>query len=209
MKASPYLATSIATLIFTLGGSRAVALPTGEAVVRGKADFKRDGGRMQIRASDRAVINFRGFNIDRSEAVTFVQPGVKSRVLNRVTDGNPTRIFGQIKANGQVVLVKPSGVFFQSGAVLNVGGMIAAAGKISDEDFVAGRNRLTELSGEVHNAGVIRATGDVSLVGRHVSNSGIIGSSCGLVSMVAESTRRLGGKGEKAGGSRSLARVWP
>jgi hypothetical protein len=39
MKASPYLATSIATLIFTLGGSRAVALPTGEAVARGKADF--------------------------------------------------------------------------------------------------------------------------------------------------------------------------
>jgi filamentous hemagglutinin family protein len=195
MKASPYLATSIATLIFTLGGSRAMALPTGEAVARGKADFKRDGGRMQIRASDRAVINFRGFNIDRNEAVTFVQPGAKSRVLNRVTDGNPTQIFGRLKANGQVVLVNPSGVFFQSGAVLNVGGMIAAAGKISDEDFVAGRNRFTELSGEVHNAGVIRATGDVSLVGRHVSNSGIIRSSRGLVSMVAGDEVLVGERG--------------
>jgi filamentous hemagglutinin family protein len=178
-----------------MGGQRANALPQGEAVAQGKANFKRDGGRMEIRASDRAVINFRGFNIDRNEAVTFVQPGSKSRVLNRVTDGNPTQIFGQLKANGKVMLVNPSGVFFQNGSMVNVGGMIAAAGKISDEDFQAGRNRFTELSGEVNNAGTIRATGDVSLVGAHVSNSGIIESGRGMVSLVAGAEVLVGERG--------------
>jgi filamentous hemagglutinin family protein len=178
-----------------MGGQRANALPQGEAVAHGKANFKRDGGRMEIRASDRAVINFRGFNIDRNEAVTFVQPGAKSRVLNRVTDGNPTRIFGQLKANGHVTLVNPSGVFFQNGAMVNVGGIIAAAGKISDADFLAGRNRFTELSGEVNNAGTIRAKGDVSLLGAHVSNSGIIHSGKGLVSLVAGDEVLVGERG--------------
>jgi filamentous hemagglutinin family protein len=181
-----------------MGGQRANALPQGEAVAQGKANFKRDGGRMEIRASDRAVINFRGFNIDRNEAVTFVQPGSKSRVLNRVTDGNPTQIFGQLKANGQVMLVNPSGIFFQNGSVVNVGGMIAAAGKISDEDFMSGRNRFTELSGEVNNAGTIRATGDVSLVGAHVSNSGIIESGRGMVSLVAGDEVLVGERGGNA-----------
>ena len=195
MKAHQYLATSIATLLATMGGQRANALPQGEAVAHGEAHFKRDGGRMEIRASDRAVINFRGFNIDRNEAVTFVQPGAKSRVLNRVTDGNPTRIFGQLHANGQVMLVNPSGVFFQNGSMVNVGGIIAAAGNISDADFMAGRNRFTELTGEVSNAGTIRATGDVSLVGAHVSNSGIIESGEGMVSMVAGDDVLVGERG--------------
>ncbi len=195
MKAHQYLATSIATLLATMGGQRANALPQGEAVAHGKANFKRDGGRMEIRASDRAVINFRGFNIDRNEAVTFVQPGAKARVLNRVTDGNPTRIFGQLKANGQVTLVNPSGVFFQNGAMVNVGGIIAAAGNISDADFLAGRNRFTELTGEVNNAGTIRAKGDVSLLGAHVSNSGIIHSGKGLVSLVAGDEVLVGERG--------------
>jgi filamentous hemagglutinin family protein len=195
MKAHKYLATSIATLLATMSAQRAHALPQGEAVAHGKASFKRDGGRMEIRASDRAVINFRGFNIDRKEAVTFVQPGSKSRVLNRVTDGNPTRVFGQLKANGQVVLVNPSGVFFENGSMVNVGGIIAAAGKISDVDFIAGRNRFTELTGEVSNAGTIRATGDVSLVGAHVSNSGIIQSGRGMVSMVAGDEVLVGERG--------------
>jgi filamentous hemagglutinin family protein len=178
-----------------MGGQRANALPQGEAVAHGKANFKRDGGRMEIRASDRAVINFRGFNIDRNEAVTFVQPRSKSRVLNRVTDGNPTQIFGQLKANGRVMLVNPSGVFFQNGSMVNVGGIIAAAGNISDADFLAGRNRFTELSGEVSNAGTIRATGDVSLVGAHVSNSGIIESGRGMVSLMAGDEVLVGERG--------------
>ena len=195
MKAHQYLATSIATLLATIGGQRAMALPQGESVAHGKASFKRDGGRMEIRASDRAVINFRGFNIDRKEAVTFVQPGATARVLNRVTDGNPTRIFGQLKANGQVMLVNPSGVFFENGSVLNVGGIVAAAGKISDQDFLAGRRRFTELSGEVNNAGTIRATGDVNLFGAHVVNTGVVQSAKGMVSMVAGDEVLVGERG--------------
>ena len=195
MKAHQYLATSIATLLATAAGQRAMALPKGEAVAHGNADFKRDGSKMEIRASDRAVINFRGFNIDAHESVTFVQPDSKARVLNRVADGNPTRIFGRLNANGQVVLVNPSGVFFQNGSMVNVGGLIAAAGQMSDEDFLAGRNRVTGLSGEVSNEGTIQASGDVSLLGAQVSNSGTVESSQGMVSMVAGDEVLVGERG--------------
>jgi hypothetical protein len=94
--------------------------------------------------------------------------------------------------------------------MVNGGGIIAAAGKISDADFPAGKNRFTELRGEVGNAGTIRASGDVSLVGAHVSKSGMIESARCLVSLVAGDEVLVGergvnvdvslGGGAKAGG---------
>src|SRR5688572_2191493 len=136
MKPQFCLTKSIATLIAgtLVVTSNVHALPKGEAVRSGNASFERAGGRMSIRAGDRAIIDYRSFNISRGEKVEFIQPGRNSTVLNRVTERNPSKIFGTLEGNGRVVLMNPYGIFFGNGAVVNVGSLIAAAGNMSDAD---------------------------------------------------------------------------
>ena len=75
MKPQFCLTKSIATLIagtFVLSAT-AHALPKGEAVRSGNARFERDGSKLNIRAGDRAIIDYRSFNISRGEKVQFVR----------------------------------------------------------------------------------------------------------------------------------------
>src|SRR4051812_23517565 len=66
---------------FGLGHSQAG--PKGEKVVRGSVSFDRDGGVTNIRASDGSIINYKSFDLGKSEKVQFFQPNSSSRVLNR------------------------------------------------------------------------------------------------------------------------------
>ena len=58
-------------------------------------------------------------------------------VLNRVNDpaGRPSQIQGQIKAPGTVLIVNRNGVVFDGASQVNVRNLVAAAGRISDEQF--------------------------------------------------------------------------
>ena len=68
---------------------------------------------------ERAVINWQQFNVGANQYVQFVQPNSSSVVLNRVTGSNPSSIFGEIKANGQVFLINPNGILFAPGSTLD------------------------------------------------------------------------------------------
>jgi filamentous hemagglutinin family protein len=154
-----------------------------EKVARGTAQFTTRGANTQIRVSDRAIINYRQFNVGRNEGVQFIQPSAQSRVLNRINSGEPSRIDGRMSANGIVYLVNPSGVMFGRDSVVNVGRLYAAAANISDGDFVNGVNRFVGGIGAVVNEGTIHADA-VTLVGRRVINQGEILSTT-AVTMVA------------------------
>ena len=119
-----------------LATSPGYAGPTNEQVVAGEVTFVRDGNQTVIRAGDGSIINYSSFDILPHELVEFIQPGELSRVLNRITGPDPTSIQGSLLANGQVYIVNPAGVFFTAGAVVDVGGIYAAAGNISDADFL-------------------------------------------------------------------------
>ena len=96
--------------------TRRLRWPSGEQIVRGNVTFERDGNRTIIRASDGSIINYLNFNIGSGEIVRFIQPGDWARVLNRVTGNDPSVIAGTLKANGQVYIVNPAGVYFANGA---------------------------------------------------------------------------------------------
>ncbi len=152
----------------------AQAGPEGENVVYGWAEFYRDGVWTTITVSDLAIINYSSFNIESWEMVRFIQPDGSSRVLNRIDGAMPTFINGQLFSNGQVFFVNPAGIYFGEGAVINVGGIYAAAGHMSDADFLSGTNRFTGLSGAVVNHGRIQSEGSVGMVGRRVANFGSV-----------------------------------
>lgn len=164
----------------------ALAGPEGAQVVRGRAKFHQNGNVTRIRVSDGAIINYDRFNIGAGERVRFVQPDASSRVLNRISGDSPTRIDGTLRANGNVYFVNPAGVTFGNGAVIDVGGLYAAAGNITNRDFINNVNRFTGLTGSVVNEGSINTDGGVAaLIGREVANRGVITADKGVVAMVA------------------------
>lgn len=163
----------------------ALANPTGATVVRGNVTITQDGNRMIIRASNGSIINYLNFNIGAGEVVRFIQPGDWARVLNRVTSNDPTQILGTLRSNGQIYLVNPAGIMFGQGAVVNVGGIYAAAGNITNANFINGLNKFTGLDGSVVNHGSITADSTISLLGEHVKNSGNIRVDQGVITMVA------------------------
>ena len=169
----------------------AEAAPQGEQVVAGEASFTRDGAQTIIEAANNTIIDYQSFDIGLGEAVRFIQPTDQARVLNRVLDARATVIDGTLTANGRVYLVNPSGIMFGDQAIVDVGHLTAAAGNMSNSDFLAGVNRFTGLGGEVTNRGLIRGR-NVDLIGQHVQNFGSIVVDDGMVTMLAGDEVYLG-----------------
>jgi filamentous hemagglutinin family protein len=88
--------------------------------------------------TDAAVLNWRNFNISRDGKVQFVQPGAGSIALNRIYDGQPSRILGALEANGRVFLLNQNGIVFGEGAAINVGGLLASTLDLSPAALTEG-----------------------------------------------------------------------
>lgn len=187
---------AISPLISLLAASLAHAQPEGQSVAQGSASFDQSGAVTTITASHNAIINYHAFNIPAGQTVRFVQPGPEARVLNRVTGGDPSRIDGTLTANGRVYITNPAGIYFGAGSLVNVGSIHAAAGSISDQDFLAGVDRFTDLRGEVINRGHVRAADEVHFLGRHVANMGEIEAEGGVVTMLAGNEALIGRRGD-------------
>ncbi|MFQ5514153.1 MAG: filamentous hemagglutinin N-terminal domain-containing protein [Myxococcota bacterium] len=172
-------------LALTLGAHGAAqAGPEGETVVHGQAEFTRDGLLTTIQTSDQAIIDYTRFDVGADETVRFVQPDAASRVLNRVLGGDPSHIDGSLLANGQVYFLNAAGIFVGAHALIDVGGLYAAAGSLSNEDFLDGLDHFTELRGPVENLGEIQAE-RVHLIGQRVANHGSIVAHGGVVTLLA------------------------
>ncbi|HLP85923.1 MAG TPA: filamentous hemagglutinin N-terminal domain-containing protein, partial [Phycisphaerales bacterium] len=174
----------VGLLAFSAGVALAQSGPQGAEVVRGNVQIERNGANTVIRAGDRAIINYRSFDVASGELVRFVQPSANARVLNRITGGAPTRIDGSIQANGRVYFVNRAGIAFGAGSVVDAGRFYAIAGNITDRDFVRGVDRFT-LTGSVSNEGSISAKDGVVLAGQTVTNAGTISSVDASAVMVA------------------------
>ncbi len=172
----------------------ALAGPKGEKVVHGQASFLRHGAVTTIQAGHNAIINYNSFNIGAHETVRFIQPSASSRVLNRVLSHDPTIIDGKLLSNGMVYIANPAGIYFGGEAIVSVGGIVAAAGTITNEDFLGGVDRFTDVSGSVANLGTIQGS-SVDLVGHYVANHGVIYADRGTVTLSAGDEVFIGPRG--------------
>jgi len=185
---------AISPLLSVLCGPIALAGPDGPRVVHGSASFSHHGATTIIHTSHTAIINYNAFGIAAHETVRFVQPNASSRVLNRVTGALPTHIDGSLLANGRVYITNPAGVYFGDGAIVNAGAIYAAAGSITNADFIRGIDRFYDLQGEVVNRGVIQADA-AYLLGRRVANFGRIVADGGVVIMASADEVLIGESG--------------
>ena len=168
----------------------ATQLPTGEQVVGGQASISRHHNTMTINQStNRAAIDWQSFDIGRQATVNFNQPSTSSVSLNRVQGGNPSQIFGQLNANGQVFLSNPNGIYFAPGASIDVGGLVATTHSLSVDDFMAGKDHFTRngATGSILNEGTLTAAlgGYIALLAPEVRNDGVIIAELGTVALAA------------------------
>lgn len=180
-------------------GATAYALPEGGQVAAGQAAITTAGSTMTIaQQTAQAIINWQNFGIGSGEAVHINQPNSQAILLNRVIGSNPSEIFGQLTANGQVILVNPNGVFFRPGSSVDVGGLTASTLNIANEDFLKGQLRFAgDSQNTVINAGSITAqNGYVNLLAKEVVNEGIIAAQTGSVNLAAGSGMSLDYNGD-------------
>jgi filamentous hemagglutinin family protein len=166
------------------------ALPKSGRVSQGAVQFSQSAQQLQItQSSDRAAVNWQSFDIGAAAKVNVVQPSAQSVLLNRVGGTAPSQIFGQLQANGKVILVNPNGMVFGQDGSVSAAAFTASTLNISDADFMAGNERYTRdgATGAIVNRGLIQAApgGYVALLGASVSNEGQIVAPQGNVYMAA------------------------
>ena len=189
-----FIRTSLpAGLLFGLHAGAAFAGPEGGVVAAGDGSISTPNTTTTNvnQASQNLIVNWETYNINANEVVNYLQPNAQAQALNRIFDQNPSQIFGQINANGKVLLINPNGVFFKPGSSVNVGGLVASGLDISNESFMNGNHTFVNPNGSegglVVNQGTIQAAtgGSVSLIGGAVKNEGTIIATAGQVNLVA------------------------
>lgn len=187
-----YLSLFVFSVALSLAsGPTAYANPEGGNVVAGNASINQSPGYTEInQSSNAAAINWNSFNINNGETTRFNQPSSSSVTLNRILGNNASAIFGNLIANGKIILVNPSGIMFGAGSRVDVAGLIATTANISNEDFMAGNYHFTQTPGStgyVINRGTINAAegGLVALVAPGVENSGVINARLGKVALAS------------------------
>ena len=173
-----------AVILVLLFNSHVYAAPSGGNVVHGNAEIIHNGSNTIInQGSNSAIINWDSFDINKGESVYFNQNSSSSIVLNRVTNGLPTNIFGNLTANGNVFIMNNAGVLIGNGAVINTNSFLAGAANINDKDFMAGKYNFYSAKGSVINNGNIKVQngGYAVLLGKNVENNGLIAAKLGKI----------------------------
>ena len=202
------VALSVVASISTAFGAGGIQL---SSVIAGTATITQSGALTAIHTgSQNTILNFQRLDVPAGDTLEFFQPTSTSRVLNRISGVTPTQIDGTVWSNGIVYFVNPSGVMFGKGAVIDASRFYAAAGNISDGDFLAGNDHFTGNTGAVNNSGLIQAT-EVHLVGGSVANFGQIyttgAGASGIVTLTAGKDVYIGESTSPTGGASILVKV--
>jgi len=167
------------------------ANPTDGTVAAGAASIGSSGSVLTVtQTSDAAIIDWGGFSIGQGETTRFIQPSAMSAVLNRVTGGDASAIYGSLEANGKVFLINPNGITVGPTGVINTQAFIASTLDVDDAAFMAGGDlRFAGTSAAaLVNAGRISALGgDILLIARTVRNDGELAAPGGTVGLAAGS----------------------
>lgn len=170
------------------------AAPNGANVVHGNVNISQSGSNTIINQNtDKAIINWNSFDVNKGESVLFNQNSSSSIILNRVTNGLPTSIFGNISANGNVFILNQAGVLVGNGASINTNSFLAGAANINDNDFIAGKYNFYGAQGNVINNGSIKVHdgGYAVLMGKNIENNGLISAKLGKIYLSSGETFRM------------------
>lgn len=183
------IAITLASSGLPLYASADSNLPQGGSVVSGSGSISQSGPEMTVNTTTpRTAINWQRFNVGADNKITFNQPDGKSVTLNRVIGSDPSKIYGAVTSNGQLILVNPNGVWIGPKAHISSSALVASAGFLTEEQarqFAETGKLDIRLTGNVTNQGRITVydNGMVALLGAQVNNAGVIQARKGLVQL--------------------------
>lgn len=167
----------------------ALAAPEGLVEIEGQVEIEQEGTHTEITTFEETTrAGFEdGFDIEQNESVWVQQPTLGSKFFAEDWSGNRTDIDGALGSNGLVGIINPFGVFIGNDALVDVGGLVAAAGQLDEASLASGGYAFTKLTGsvEVGPGARIEADDSVLLVGRSVANYGHIRAPGGTVVLAA------------------------
>lgn len=168
----------------------AQANPQGMTVQSGVATATVSGSQLNIHTSQNAVLNWQSFNIAPGETTRFHQPGPSSVVWNQIQDQNPSQIFGNLEANGIVVLMNQSGFYFGPDAYVNAAGLVVSTA-VAPVESAAGM--FWQFSGAPPRAAIINhgqlsttRGGSLFLIAEKIENQGTVSAPEGRVGLLAQ-----------------------
>ncbi|WP_225607886.1 MULTISPECIES: MBG domain-containing protein [unclassified Pseudomonas] len=165
------------------------ALPQGGSIISGSGSISQNGNEMTVNTqSARTAINWQRFSVGADNRITFNQPDGKSVTLNRVIGSDPSKIYGAVTSNGQLILVNPNGVWIGPKAHISSSALVASAGFLTEEQakkFAESGKLDIQLTGNVTNQGriTVHDNGMVALLGAQVNNAGVIQARKGMVQL--------------------------
>lgn len=184
--------------------SAATALPQGGQVVGGNATITQpNASTLTInQSSNRAMIDWQGFDIGSGEGVNFYLPGADGITLNRIYSanghGSASQIYGNLSSNGQLFLYNPQGILFGAGSQVNVGGLLATTATLQG-DFMNGDTfSFAGGTNSIINQGTITTAngGYATLAAPNVRNEGTITTPQGLTQLVGAAAFTLDPAGD-------------
>src|SRR3569832_1813593 len=95
-------------------------------VVKGECAYEVAGPNEVSKVSDKMILEYPKFNIDKQESVRYEQPTSKSTLLCRIKGRDASTIKGKLEANGKLLFINPHGIIFSETAHVKVGTLIAS-----------------------------------------------------------------------------------
>lgn len=159
-------------------------------VQSGSASAVANGNQLTITASHNAFLNWQSFNIAPGETTRFVQPSASSIVWNHIQDQNPSRIYGNLEANGVVALINQSGFYFGPNAFVNAAGLIVSTAQVTPLESSAGL--FWQFNGAPPQAAIINygalstsRGGSLFLISERIENHGTLSAPEGNIGLLA------------------------
>ncbi|MCW5557926.1 MAG: filamentous hemagglutinin N-terminal domain-containing protein [Verrucomicrobiae bacterium] len=168
----------------------AAANPAGMTVQSGTATLSIQGPQITVTASDNAVLNWQSFNIAPGQTTSFVQPSAQSIVWNQIHDTQPSQIWGNLNANGVVVLMNQAGFHFGPSAFVSAAGLIVTTAPVVPVESGGGAfwqfqgpppSAAIENYGQIH----IGPGGAAYLIAERIANHGEISAPGGQIGLLA------------------------
>jgi filamentous hemagglutinin family protein len=178
---------AIVTAIFLISATSTAAteLPKDGKVVSGTVQIQQNQNTLNIsQSTEKAIINWQSFNVGANDKVNIQQNNASSVLLNRVVGNDPSKILGQVNANGQVYLLNPNGILFGKNSSVTASSFTASTFKMADEDFLKGKYLFSQDNNQsiIENHGKIQTKtpgGYVALIGANIDQSGLISTNRG------------------------------
>lgn len=145
------------------------------------------------------IVKWESFDIGSKAQLQIIQPDSKSVLFNKIENGNPTQIFGQMSANGRVYVFNPNGIVFGPDSIVNVNTLVASSLKFDENRVIKGLVSPTSnqpvLYGDANSKSIVvqygakiattESGGQIVLAAPDVTNNGSLVAQDGQVILAA------------------------